>query len=149
MDSGEVHFVRCLKCQKILKCSRYDTAALLQHIRSDHPEVEIVDSDSKIVKRKVDKSTEISNRNRSPKSPNEQEAGDEEARRPPEKSETIIDVQEDKDFEAVPRSVKRINFESNQEKAESAPIYVPEEDLTHLSMRSELCKSIVIIHGSA
>lgn len=34
-----VHFVRCLKCGKILKCSRFDTAALLRHIETDHPEL--------------------------------------------------------------------------------------------------------------
>ena len=41
---NQTHFVRCLKCNKILKCSRYDTTALLNHIRTDHPEIEIVDS---------------------------------------------------------------------------------------------------------
>uniref|UniRef100_A0A1A9X502 LITAF domain-containing protein n=1 Tax=Glossina brevipalpis TaxID=37001 RepID=A0A1A9X502_9MUSC len=37
-----IHYVRCLKCRKILKCSRFDTAVLLDHIRNDHPEIEIV-----------------------------------------------------------------------------------------------------------
>ncbi|XP_023305621.2 uncharacterized protein LOC111687413 [Lucilia cuprina] len=46
-DSKEINLVRCLKCGKILKCSRYDTAALLEHIRTDHPEVDVVDTDTK------------------------------------------------------------------------------------------------------
>lgn len=37
-----VQFVRCLKCNKILKISRFDTEALLDHIRADHPEIEII-----------------------------------------------------------------------------------------------------------
>uniref|UniRef100_A0A1B0FQC6 LITAF domain-containing protein n=1 Tax=Glossina morsitans morsitans TaxID=37546 RepID=A0A1B0FQC6_GLOMM len=43
-NGGEnaIHYVRCLKCRKILKCSRFDTAVLLDHIRTDHPEIEIV-----------------------------------------------------------------------------------------------------------
>lgn len=40
----DTHYVRCLKCKKILKCSRYDTSTLLEHIRTDHPEIEIIDS---------------------------------------------------------------------------------------------------------
>lgn len=43
--SNQTHFVRCLKCNKILKCSRYDTSTLLNHIKTDHPEIEIVDSE--------------------------------------------------------------------------------------------------------
>ncbi|XP_054738755.1 uncharacterized protein LOC129244885 isoform X1 [Anastrepha obliqua] len=49
MDSPEpvkTHYVRCLRCQKILECSRYDTNALLEHIRTDHPEIEIVENGS-------------------------------------------------------------------------------------------------------
>ncbi|KAM7343552.1 uncharacterized protein ACRADG_010546 [Cochliomyia hominivorax] len=46
-DSKEINLVRCLKCGKILKCSRYDTAALLEHIHTDHPEVDIIDTDTK------------------------------------------------------------------------------------------------------
>ncbi|XP_014101264.3 uncharacterized protein [Bactrocera oleae] len=47
MDSPEpvkTHYVRCLKCNKILECSRYDTNALLEHIRTDHPEIEIIEN---------------------------------------------------------------------------------------------------------
>ncbi|XP_017474758.1 PREDICTED: uncharacterized protein LOC108365273 [Rhagoletis zephyria] len=49
MDSPEpakTHYVRCLKCNKILDCSRYDTNALLEHIRTDHPELEVVNNGS-------------------------------------------------------------------------------------------------------
>ncbi|XP_067634293.1 uncharacterized protein [Eurosta solidaginis] len=48
MDSPKTvktHYVRCLKCSKILECSRYDTNALLDHIRTDHRDIEIVDID--------------------------------------------------------------------------------------------------------
>ncbi|XP_012160271.1 uncharacterized protein LOC101448421 isoform X1 [Ceratitis capitata] len=47
MDSPEplkTHYVRCLKCGEILECSRYDTNALLEHIRTNHTEVEIVEN---------------------------------------------------------------------------------------------------------
>ncbi|XP_011178880.1 uncharacterized protein LOC105209912 isoform X2 [Zeugodacus cucurbitae] len=53
MDSPEsvkTHYVRCLKCNKILECSRYDTNALLEHIRTDHPEIEIIESDKNDMK---------------------------------------------------------------------------------------------------
>ncbi|KAL9919357.1 uncharacterized protein ACN427_001345 [Glossina fuscipes fuscipes] len=42
VGENAIHYVRCLKCRKILKCSRFDTAVLLDHIRTDHPEIEIV-----------------------------------------------------------------------------------------------------------
>ncbi|XP_068146627.1 uncharacterized protein [Drosophila tropicalis] len=35
----DVQFVRCLKCLKVIKCSRYDTNGLVQHIAQDHPEI--------------------------------------------------------------------------------------------------------------
>ncbi|XP_037955158.1 uncharacterized protein LOC119685044 [Teleopsis dalmanni] len=41
-QKNDVHYVRCLKCLKILKCSRFDTVCLLEHIRKDHPEIQVV-----------------------------------------------------------------------------------------------------------
>lgn len=44
-DSRDITLVRCLKCMKIFPC--YDTLALLQHIRNDHPEINIITADAK------------------------------------------------------------------------------------------------------
>lgn len=46
-DPREITLVRCLKCMKILSCSHYDTLALLDHIRTDHPEIDVIDTDGK------------------------------------------------------------------------------------------------------
>lgn len=46
-NSKDLDFVRCIKCGKIMKCSRYDVAVLLDHIRNDHPEIEIIDTNTK------------------------------------------------------------------------------------------------------
>lgn len=36
-----MNLVRCLKCEKVVNCSRYDTACLLRHIETDHPNVKL------------------------------------------------------------------------------------------------------------
>ncbi|XP_030387386.1 uncharacterized protein LOC115634001 [Scaptodrosophila lebanonensis] len=38
-ESCPEQYVRCLKCLKIIKCSRYDTSSLVDHIQADHPEI--------------------------------------------------------------------------------------------------------------
>ncbi|EDW09051.1 uncharacterized protein LOC6579220 isoform X2 [Drosophila mojavensis] len=35
----DVQYLRCLKCLKIIKCSRYDTSCLVHHVQKDHPEI--------------------------------------------------------------------------------------------------------------
>ncbi|ALC42512.1 CG12684 [Drosophila busckii] len=40
----DTQYLRCLKCLKIIKCSRYDTSGLVRHVQMAHPE--IIDSAS-------------------------------------------------------------------------------------------------------
>lgn len=37
--ANDVQYLRCLKCMKIIKCSRYDTSCLVHHVQKDHPEI--------------------------------------------------------------------------------------------------------------
>ncbi|XP_030557939.1 uncharacterized protein LOC115760600 [Drosophila novamexicana] len=43
----DVQYLRCLKCLKIIKCSRYDTSCLVRHVQKDHPEI-IDESNEKV-----------------------------------------------------------------------------------------------------
>ncbi|KAM8711275.1 hypothetical protein ACLKA7_000418 [Drosophila subpalustris] len=36
---AEVQYLRCLKCLKTIKCSRYDTGCLVRHVQNHHPEI--------------------------------------------------------------------------------------------------------------
>ncbi|XP_062134109.1 uncharacterized protein LOC133844220 [Drosophila sulfurigaster albostrigata] len=36
---GDVQYLRCLKCLKTIKCSRYDTGCLVRHVQTHHPEI--------------------------------------------------------------------------------------------------------------
>lgn len=37
--SKDVQYLRCLRCLKIIKCSRYDTNCMVRHVQQDHPEI--------------------------------------------------------------------------------------------------------------
>lgn len=37
--SKDVQYLRCLRCLKIIKCSRYDTNSMVLHVQQDHPEI--------------------------------------------------------------------------------------------------------------
>ncbi|EDW02658.1 uncharacterized protein LOC6560707 [Drosophila grimshawi] len=45
----DVQYLRCLKCLKIVKCSRYDTSCLVRHVQKDHPEM-LDDTNDKVTK---------------------------------------------------------------------------------------------------
>ncbi|EDW02659.1 uncharacterized protein LOC6559690 [Drosophila grimshawi] len=45
----DVQYLRCLKCLKIVKCSRYDTSCLVRHVQKDHPEM-LDDTNDKVSK---------------------------------------------------------------------------------------------------
>ncbi|KAH8411005.1 hypothetical protein KR222_006066 [Zaprionus bogoriensis] len=38
-QSNDTQYLRCLRCLKIIKCSRYDTNCMVRHVQSDHPEI--------------------------------------------------------------------------------------------------------------
>ncbi|XP_073847049.1 uncharacterized protein isoform X2 [Musca autumnalis] len=133
METKKMTLVRCLKCGKILECSRNDTYVLIQHIRNDHPEVKFVD---------VDRSVEIKKKS-SPKYPNKSEhlgkgltSSNEKERG---KDNQIRDNNSSRNkAEEVVGPEKLSANENLTRKANDAPQYITEDELTKLSLKSEI-----------
>lgn len=124
-DSKEINLVRCLKCGKILKCSRYDTAALLEHIRNDHPEVDIVDTDTK-----QKRTHERQSRKLSPKS--KLNLG---------RNKSLNYSRDNDEIEKCQCSEEECVCESyRKDPTENKPQLVKDMDMTHYSITSEICK---------
>lgn len=124
-DKKATRLVRCLKCQKIFECSRDDTLALIQHIRTDHPEVKFIDVDRnvEIARKHLSKTNKIGQENKgfsSEEKPKKEEY--------PNKSRG----------EVSPKSIS--SKENSIKKDNQFPQYVAEDELTQLSLKSEICK---------
>ncbi|XP_039496843.1 uncharacterized protein LOC120455056 isoform X1 [Drosophila santomea] len=39
VEKDQKQFLRCLHCMKVIRCSRFDTSALLRHIEEEHPDL--------------------------------------------------------------------------------------------------------------
>ncbi|XP_065370224.1 uncharacterized protein LOC135962302 [Calliphora vicina] len=139
-DSKEINLVRCLKCGKILKCSRYDTAALLEHIRNDHPEVDIIDTDTKQKRTTVTKSTKSS-----PKQYRESQVNRSTGYSEPEDEIKKCECsEEDCDCEAEQyqpyNRQHNVSYENteDEERGPKRPQYLKDVDMTHYSITSEI-----------
>ncbi|XP_005188422.1 uncharacterized protein LOC101892009 [Musca domestica] len=122
-DKKATRLVRCLKCQKIFECSRDDTLALIQHIRTDHPEVKFIDVDRnvEIARKHLSKTNKIGQDNKGLSS--EEKQNREEY---PSKSRV----------EVSPKN--NSSKESGIKKDNKFPQYVAEDELTRLSLKSEI-----------
>ena len=134
-DSKEITLVRCLKCMKILSCSRYDTLALLEHIRTDHPEIDIIDTDTK-----QKRSPPPYRKSCSPSlaSTKDNTARNDEIREYRHTDEDCLSQYKDHSAHN--------EYEYNDHDCHARPQYVKDVDLSQYSVTSELCKFCAIIY---
>ncbi|XP_059220724.1 uncharacterized protein LOC106089505 [Stomoxys calcitrans] len=139
MDKDDKYLVRCLKCRKVLECSRYNVSPLLQHIRSDHPEVEIIDDETNETKRNCDESWMAKNVSKAT-STNDRLIQTE------TKDTQIEDDNKSEVEESQPQTTSTDN--NNEIEKQLFSSYMPEEDLIQLSDNTNHFKTFQDIKDS-